>query len=195
MVAAGMEDQRLAFGPFIIFHFAKKNNVIAAIELADFAANEMRCRSFEQGQPARPRGNRPRRIYLERRGELPRKMMLVCRQHIDRKMAGLVKSASEAELREMLHRTSGGSSETDENELTVMPMRRPSLARVLTTVTPVANCPSARRKSRRSKRSAAASWLAGEHIRFVGIHEPGEECARIIETICHSLGHFAQSSR
>src|SRR5580704_18951180 len=67
-----------------------------------------------------------------------------------------MKSSSDEELRERLQRTSGGSSETEEKEFTVRPMRRPSLALVLTTVTPVANCPRARRKSRRSNFSAAA---------------------------------------
>src|SRR5712692_11465617 len=72
------------------------------------------------------------------------------------KWLACAKSAKLAACRDKLHSTRGGSSETEENELTVTPMRRPSFARVLTTVTPVANWPSARRKSRRSNRSAAA---------------------------------------
>ena len=46
-----------------------------------------------------------------------------------------------------LHRISGGSSDTDENELTVSPSGLPSTPRVVTTVTPVVNRPSARRNS------------------------------------------------
>src|SRR5713226_5226112 len=76
------------------------------------------------------------------------------------KWLACAKSAKLAACRDKLHSTRGGSSETEENELTVTPMRRPSFARVLTTVTPVANWPSARRKSRRSNRSAAAVVVA-----------------------------------
>ena len=46
----------------------------------------------------------------------------------------------------MLKRTSGGSSDSELNELTVMPSLRPSTAHV-TTQTPVGNCPSACRKA------------------------------------------------
>src|SRR5260370_32327223 len=45
------------------------------------------------------------------------------------------------------HSTSGGFRETEVNELTVTPAGRPSLLRVVTIVTPVANCPRARRNS------------------------------------------------
>ena len=50
--------------------------------------------------------------------------------------------------------TSVGSSETDENELTVMPCRSPSVDRTVTTVTPVANEAIAPRKLAASTGSA-----------------------------------------
>ncbi|ODV40922.1 hypothetical protein AWV79_03300 [Cupriavidus sp. UYMMa02A] len=63
----------------------------------------------------------------------------------------------------MLHSTSGGSSDTELNELAVMPMNGgapaatdASLARVVMTVTPVANCDSVRRKCSVSKSGDAA---------------------------------------
>ena len=52
-----------------------------------------------------------------------------------------------ADLRPMHQETSGGSSETEANELAVMPTSLPPDCAV-TTVTPVAKCPRARRKSR-----------------------------------------------
>src|ERR1700676_1277692 len=44
-------------------------------------------------------------------------------------------------------RISGGSSDTDVNELAVMPCTQPGARSAVTTVTPVANCPRARRNS------------------------------------------------
>jgi hypothetical protein len=52
-----------------------------------------------------------------------------------------------AALRARLHSANGGSSETEANELAVMPTGSSSVDRVVTTVTPVANCASARRSS------------------------------------------------
>ncbi|MNV76077.1 hypothetical protein D3C71_1694100 [compost metagenome] len=43
---------------------------------------------------------------------------------------------------ERLHKINGGSKDSEENELAVIPIFRPSLPRVVITVTPVANCPS-----------------------------------------------------
>src|SRR5438128_8126393 len=54
-------------------------------------------------------------------------------------------------------RTSGGSSDTDVNELAVKPRGEPSGWIVVTTVTPVTNAPSARRNSARSK-GCCAVW-------------------------------------
>src|SRR3546814_16524803 len=48
-------------------------------------------------------------------------------------------------------RISGGSRETEENELIVMPQLRPEASRAVTTVTPVAKQPRARRKVRESQ--------------------------------------------
>jgi hypothetical protein len=44
-------------------------------------------------------------------------------------------------------RTIGGSNDTDVNELAVKPARSPSASKVVTTVTPVMNCPAAFRNS------------------------------------------------
>src|SRR3546814_722096 len=49
------------------------------------------------------------------------------------------------------NRISGGSRETEENELIVMPQLRPEASRAVTTVTPVAKQPRARRQVRASK--------------------------------------------
>src|SRR3546814_885370 len=48
------------------------------------------------------------------------------------------------------NRTSGGSSETEEKELMVMPRLRPEGSRAVTTVTPVAKQPRTRRKAKES---------------------------------------------
>jgi hypothetical protein len=47
----------------------------------------------------------------------------------------------------MQTRTSGGSSDTEQNALTVIPCKRPSESLVVTTVTPLAKRPSAARNS------------------------------------------------
>src|SRR6266571_5091295 len=59
-------------------------------------------------------------------------------------------------LRARLHNTSGGSSETELKELTVTPWKQPSGKRTVTTVTPVANCASVRRKWSVEKSGAEA---------------------------------------
>jgi len=60
-------------------------------------------------------------------------------------------AASHAEklstVRTSENNTRGGSSETELNELTVVPTNRPSGARAVTTTTPVGKTPSAFRKS------------------------------------------------
>src|ERR1700693_5692968 len=86
------------------------------------------------------------------------------------------KSAKLVALRARLHSTNGGSSDTEENELTVKPTRRPSVVHVVTTVTPVANWPSARRKSRASKRPACG-------------------CAAFFKNVSASAGSMNQGNR
>src|SRR5215813_11009672 len=53
-------------------------------------------------------------------------------------------------LHAMLKETSGGSSETELNELAVTPIGEPSWLTQVTIVTPVAKCPNARRRSQTS---------------------------------------------
>src|SRR5690348_6207311 len=55
-----------------------------------------------------------------------------------------------------LHSTSGGSSDTELNELAVSPTRSPAALRAVTMVTPVANMPSALRNSREEKLGGSA---------------------------------------
>ncbi len=55
-------------------------------------------------------------------------------------------ASREREFADRLHSTSGGSSETELNELTVSPSGLPSGPVAVTTVTPVAKRPSAVRK-------------------------------------------------
>src|SRR6266404_1863444 len=63
-----------------------------------------------------------------------------------------------AARRDRLQSTSGGESDTVLKEFTVMPTGSPADVRVVTTVTPVTNAPSARRSSAGS----IGSWLMGE---------------------------------
>jgi hypothetical protein len=61
-------------------------------------------------------------------------------------------------LRAQLQSTSGGSSDTEENEFTVRPRGAPDLAhRVVATATPVGQRPRARRKARASMASTTRS--------------------------------------
>ncbi|MNH13884.1 hypothetical protein D3C79_734670 [compost metagenome] len=59
----------------------------------------------------------------------------------------------------MLHKINAGSSDTELKLLAVTPTVRPSGAAAVTTVTPVAKLPSARRKARLSKPAAVAVSL------------------------------------
>src|SRR5579871_3997993 len=68
-------------------------------------------------------------------------------------------------------RTSGGSSDTDENELAVMPTSLPSAAAV-TTVTPVPNWPSERRNAAGSSLGSPVSSVAEESIARVSTSSP-----------------------
>lgn len=49
-IAAGVKDQRLAFTIFVFFYFTDQDDVIAAIVLADFPANELRDGPMENGR-------------------------------------------------------------------------------------------------------------------------------------------------
>src|SRR5690606_20958575 len=60
-----------------------------------------------------------------------------------------------------LHSTMGGSSDTEQNELAVRPSSLPSGPRVVMTQTPVANLPSALRRSRRSGCGTGVSHTPG----------------------------------
>ena len=55
------------------------------------------------------------------------------------------------------HSTSGGLRDTDVKEFAVIPNGRPASSEVVTTVTPVAYWPSARRRSRAAKGVASAA--------------------------------------
>ncbi|MCY1379058.1 hypothetical protein D9M69_667420 [compost metagenome] len=66
----------------------------------------------------------------------------------------------EPAARPRLQSTSGGSSETELNELAVSPASSPDAVRAVTMVTPVANMPSAERKSRGEKSGGRAWWPA-----------------------------------
>ena len=58
-----------------------------------------------------------------------------------------LKADTELELETIDQRISGGSSESELNELQVRPTKLPSGRTVVTTVTPVGNAPRARRSS------------------------------------------------
>ena len=72
-----------------------------------------------------------------------------------------------------LHKTSGGESETELNELAVMPTNWPDGARAVITVTPVANWPSASRNARVSKFGGAARFINEQISIFVLRHARG----------------------
>jgi hypothetical protein len=61
----------------------------------------------------------------------------------------------------MHHRTSGGSSETDAKELTVIPMGGRSALSAVMTATPVGKHPKASRKARTSNSIAATDLSPG----------------------------------
>lgn len=85
-----MENQWLALGPLVVFDFAYENYVIAAIVLADAAADEMRGGALEQraaGASFETFGIAE--AILELGGELTREMMLAGREDTDGEMAGL----------------------------------------------------------------------------------------------------------
>src|ERR1700709_2628579 len=65
----------------------------------------------------------------------------------------------EADFVARLHSTSGGSSETELNELAVMPINWPDSVRVVITVTPVANWLRASRKAVASKFGGLARFI------------------------------------
>ncbi|MNE86856.1 hypothetical protein D3C80_1839900 [compost metagenome] len=75
-----------------------------------------------------------------------------------------MKTGSEAALLAMLHSTRGGCSDTELNELTVTPTGWAWALSAVTMVTPVANWPSALRKSCEEKCGgwATAEWGNGE---------------------------------
>ena len=72
------------------------------------------------------------------------------------------------------HRISGGSSDKALNEFAVSPKNSPSAESVVTTVTPVANCPSAARRSRAGlPATPPAATVAGSGNIFIGRHDSG----------------------
>jgi hypothetical protein len=68
----------------------------------------------------------------------------------------VLNTSSEVALRLKLHSTRGGVRDTELNELAVRPTSSPVAVRAVTMVTPVANMPSAVRKSALLKLGAAA---------------------------------------
>ena len=73
--------------------------------------------------------------------------------------------------------TSGGSRLTEQNALTVSPSGDPASSRVVTTVTPVANCESARRNAEALMGTAleGRSFHGSGRARAVKRHLPGEQ--------------------
>src|SRR5207244_1310057 len=83
-------------------------------------------------------------------------------------------AASDDDERDAAHMTKGGFSETEVNELAVIAKRSPSASTVVTTVTPVAYWPSARRRSRVSNRDAStAVWAARNRCASAGSYHHG----------------------
>jgi hypothetical protein len=139
-----VEHQRIAVEPLEMLDLANEDDVVACCMLVGTPADKMGNSPLQQGHPAQADAGFDARkpIYLPR-GEALRDGPLPDRQHVDRearrreerrKARGTPREAPEDER---------GSRETEVNEFTVSPTRRPSAARVVTTVTPVANCPNA----------------------------------------------------
>ncbi len=80
-------------------------------------------------------------LVLRRPAQVAGKLVLVAAQHMDGEVAGGEEVRQARRWRARLQSTSGGSRDTDEKELAVIPTLRPSRPRVVITVTPVANCP------------------------------------------------------
>ena len=85
-----------------------------------------------------------------------------------------------------LHSTSGGSSDSDENELAVRPTLRPSAAHVVITVTPVGNCPNAARNCSGSR--------AGRSVAVVSM-SVRTLCSRIIAAQADGSNHHGENRR
>ncbi|CAG9198164.1 hypothetical protein PSAB6_190056 [Paraburkholderia sabiae] len=93
----------------------------------------------------------------------------------------------EAERVARLHSTSGGVSETELNELAVMPINAPDGARVVMTVTPVANWLSARRNETSSKLGGLARFIG----RGIPANGPLDEATRWKKTVRRSCRNSA----
>src|SRR5579875_3432399 len=90
----------------------------------------------------------------------------------------------DAERVARLHSTSGGSSETELNELAVMPINWPESVRVVMTVTPVANWPSAARNAVGSKFGVLARVIGqvGGRIGLVAPDRPSVVLRVVLES-------------
>ena len=89
-IAAGMEDQGLAVRIFVILYLAQKNHVIAAVVLADVAANKVSVRAAEQGHAGETFNKFNSGKFIGQRGrKLTGKVVLAGGQHIYREVSGV----------------------------------------------------------------------------------------------------------
>jgi hypothetical protein len=88
-VATGVEDERLTFLVFILFDFTDENDMVAAVVLTNFPADELGDDAVKKRHPSSPfREFDSSKLVGQRSGELPRKMVLARFQNIDCKVSG-----------------------------------------------------------------------------------------------------------
>ena len=149
-ITAAVENQRRA-RPTLRepLDAADKDQMIAARILCRVAAFEPGAATVEQRYAVQAGVQRQVRKAVDAaRGKAVGQMLLIGGEHIDRVVTGLTERLEIRRVSDRLQRISGGSSETELNELIVTPIGLPSAAHAVTTVTPVAKQPSALRKSR-----------------------------------------------
>ena len=126
-VEAGVEDEGLAAGGVVGLDLAEEHHVVACSirpRRSGSRRRQMRHRALEHRQ-AVSRGQADAvNLSGPEVGELAREVVLVGGQHVDREAGARLESGQDGEERAAAQSTSGGFSETDVNELAVIPNGR-----------------------------------------------------------------------
>ena len=149
---------------------ADEDDVVALVVAAAVETLEDGSRAGEQGRPAGPPlpGDAGETIDLLAREAL-RQGVLAGRQDVDGVMGATREGRqSSRPWRDKLHNTSGGSIETELNELAVRPTGAPSSSSAVTMVTPVAKVARAARKIVATEGGRAGEGRGG-HAAIVGM--------------------------
>src|ERR1700687_4584750 len=87
-VAAGGKNQRVPIGGLVFLYSTQKNDVVAAVILFYFAANELGDRALHDRNPGLALGEVDSREFVgQGGGELARKVMLFRFQNVHREMS------------------------------------------------------------------------------------------------------------